>query len=437
LGWGNTIPFVCVVGLVDGQAQASDPTAITVKMSDSSPILSLSWGSFVDGADYGTSLSPSDFSSGVGGSLYLTVTANAGIYRLSFPIIAAEFTSNVAAVTQITVEDHGDGTTSVNLSGEDPFAGVYQVQTSDLDSGLPVLVRDAEWTPTGGGTQYDLTSPLWLVPNDSPATFNHEIMDFNGNTVLFADPFIPADLSEGYIYCYTAENHAGAVTAPTVFIQRPPQTELGFDDSHFSFIDGSLATRKIAIAFRMQIDLAAANAFGYAILGSAFQASFDGPSFSIGVRNILPGGAQSFSLGESGTVTFSVVMVADLDGSVRLDVHSGTSWTTLLNSSNIDPNRDFIGQAVNLGAQSSGSAGPAFTLYNQFWQHNDVPNDVTVLRDALFEADGSIKDLPPSGRAAGLSPIFHFRGDNFLTAQNSGYGPEGQISRTPITVTEV
>ena len=427
-----------VLGLVAGQALIGTHSSIIVSVQEPDSILSLAWGSQPGGDIFGTGSTPTDFASGLGGRLYLTVTTTAGVFRRDFEIVGDVYVSNVPDVHEIIVSDNGDGSSAVTLSGAEQFAGVYQVQNGNLETGYPVLIRAAEWQIESASNAYELTPPLWLVPADNPATFNHKIVDYDGVELAQTTSFTPSSPTQGYFYAYDAENFAGATVAPSVIIQPATPTLINFDDSNFRFFTSEYDTRKISLAIKLTIDLdQTMPAYQYTLLSDVLRLDWNGSDYRVQVRKILNSVPEAITLGTSGLLDLSLILTADLDTDVRLDVHTGSGWETLLHQTDMNVAETVISQAMSIGSQNSNKTGPAFTLHHQFWQHNDLPDDFETFRDTLFDADGTWNDILPDGTVAGVRPIWYFKGTDFITGQNSGSGEEAFLSRAPIVVTEV
>lgn len=122
VGFGAYLPSdsghaasVSITGLTGGRAIPDQSGAIGAVMSDVSEIETFAWGLVPDGTEFGTDPAPSDFTVGLGGVLYLTVTTGEGVARAQAVIAdAAPVVVGTVPAVDWTV---GTGITPLDLSG--------------------------------------------------------------------------------------------------------------------------------------------------------------------------------------------------------------------------------------------------------------------------------------------------------------------------------
>ena len=127
---------VSMQGLTASEARPGDHASITALMSDASTILTHAWGSTLDGTEYGTGTSPSDYTAGDGGTLYLTVTTAAGTYRTTAPIRYAAPVAAGGLVDQSFPNNSGNQT--YDVSGDFTFSGTEQWSFVSAPAGVTI-----------------------------------------------------------------------------------------------------------------------------------------------------------------------------------------------------------------------------------------------------------------------------------------------------------
>lgn len=429
--------YLYVTGLTDGSAQVGNHQSIQAMLSGEVTILGYAWGNEPDGTQYGTERSPTDFSTRSGGKLYLSVTTSTQTFRTAFTIVDAAYVSSLSEVTHITVNDNGDGSSDVFLVGQEPFAGIYTIETEELQSGRPVLVRPANWSATQVPGQYIFTPPLWLMPDDETNVFKEIVIDEGGVEVALSSPLV-ADPMKGYVYLYEAENIFGRTVAEPILIKETPLTNIVFSDSIIQFQE-DVSSRQFVAAFRLSAKLDQFTDYTTLAFGDAFSVLWDGDELIFLAKpSLLPN--RRISLGSSGTVTCSILVAFDLDGKLEGDTalvmaNFGSGWTEVLRAAETDGNT-IVEQQMRWGSQNTSTVGPDFSLSHFYWQHDVIPDDLSALRDSLFNADGTVIIPAPDGTAAGMAPLHYLRSDNFATGYNSGSSEDWQLRRNPIALTQ-
>lgn len=160
---------VNMVGLTSGVACPG--TSLSALMSDGSIILSHAWGSSKDANDYGVGEAPSDFSSGDGGELHLTVTTEAGNFRTSAPIryppprfvVQPSLSPSAASVGDILTLDAGETTHPTEktverftLDGVDISDAIVDGAWDSAGAAPGEIVYQVRATNSGGSVLSDL-----------------------------------------------------------------------------------------------------------------------------------------------------------------------------------------------------------------------------------------------------------------------------------------
>ncbi len=364
------------------------------------------------------------------------------IINITDVVEPATTVTNVAGVTIVSETDNGT-TTDFVLSGTHngkDYSGTYTVLTADVASGAPVLIVPAEWVLTANPNEYTLEEPIWLVPDNVVNTYDAGIFDSSGDPITFSDPLqlVAGEYAE---YQYSAANPAGETAAPTVSIQFEPQNDIGFTGGRISYT-GSEVERKYSSAFSLEVDSADFAAFERSLVSNPLQFFYDGADFKFRLTSLVTNGNTDVALG-SGVLQRSFAISVDMDNYARVDMYDGTAWTTIIDitdTANLNASTVGIDHSVTVGSTNINTDGPDMILRNQHWQASDAPlsADFEVWRDSLFNADGTVRNLLPTGVVSGIAPVVFFKGQDFVNGTNSGAGTGSVSVQGPqITVTEV
>jgi hypothetical protein len=183
---------------------------------------------------------------------------------------------------------------------------------------------------------------------------------------------------------------------------------------------------------------------GFRIANNRFNTS---PNF-FQTRSVSPnpstslGTVQHYSAGANETCSLMVAIDYDggLPGGETLCVwasRNGGAWAKLYGE--VAPPLDgrFVWtRLIGSDSANGNTGGGSFDIHNHLWIANQALDPATNYT-TFFEANGAVKVLPIDGVVGGVTPVIFMTGDDFVTGNNRGSGPNVQyfgIGRTPVTV---
>ena len=174
-----------ISGLTNGIAEISTHASITAAMSDASTITAIRWGSAVDGTQFGTGASPTDFAASDGGTLHVRATAGGVDYYRSYPIRyavpSANATPSISGTTGLgdTLTFSGVGWTpsgsvslvrqwrrdGVNISGE--TGTTYDIAAADSGADITCVQIGTNSGGTTEAASNAITAQTFTAPSIS------------------------------------------------------------------------------------------------------------------------------------------------------------------------------------------------------------------------------------------------------------------------------